>query len=132
MKYNRILSACAAVAITTGSFALVSSPVSAKDGPVLVVADEDTITRRISYADLNLASASGEVTLNRRVGGGIRSLCLEATAGSDLFGIDHQCRNFAWSQARPQIAEATQRAHDIALTGTSTIAASSITIAFSK
>jgi UrcA family protein len=132
MQYNKLISACAAVAITAGSFGLVSPPAFAKSQRVVVVADSNIVTRRISYADLNLASSPGEATLNRRVGGAIRSLCLEATEGSDRFGVDHQCRNSAWGQARPQIDQATQRARDIAATGTSTIVAAAITINLTK
>lgn len=133
MGYDKILSACGAVAITTSSFVLVCTPLYAKS-PVVVVANPDFVTRRINYADLNLASSSGEVTLNRRVGGAIKGLCLEATG--DDHGMMHfanvKCRTAAWKQARPQIASAAQRARDIALTGTSTIAAVAITINLSK
>ena len=99
---------------------------------MIVVANPDIVTRRISYADLNLASSPGEVTLDRRVGGAIGSLCLESTGGSDLYGVGHLCRNSAWSQARPQITQAVHRARDIASTGTSTIAAAAITIQLAK
>jgi UrcA family protein len=131
MDHIKLLSACAAVAITAGSFALVS-PAFAKDRPVVVVANPDVVTRHISYADLNLASSPGEVTLNQRVGGAIRSLCFESTGGSELLGVGHLCRNSAWSEARPQITQAVHRARDIASTGTSTIAAAAITIQLAK
>ena len=136
MEYNKFVSAFAAVAITAGAFALVSSPAFAKDRPVLVVADQDIVTRRISYADLNLASASGEQTLKHRVSRGINSLCSEATGGQDGFYVTSfarmKCGRIAWSQARPQMANAAQRARDIALTGSSTIEAVAITIDLSK
>jgi UrcA family protein len=136
MKHNKLISAFAAVAITSGVFTLVSSPVFAKDRPVLVVADSDIITRRISYADLNLASVSGQKTLNRRVGGAIHGLCSDATGGEDGNYVTNfsrmKCNKTAWSQARPQIAQATQRARDIAFTGASPIAAAAITIDLTK
>jgi UrcA family protein len=135
MDYTKLISACIAVGVTGGSFAVVATPVHAKS-PIVVVADADIVVRNISYADLNLASSSGEATLNRRVGGGIQSLCLEATGGSDASFmpniLSRKCRTSAWNQARPQIALAVQRSQDIALTGTSPIAAVAITIALTK
>ena len=107
MDYTKLISACIAVGVTGGSFAVVATPVHAKS-PIVVVADADIVVRNISYADLNLASSSGEATLNRRVGGGIQSLCLEATGGSDASFmpniLSRKCRTSAWSQARPQVA----------------------------
>lgn len=135
MEYIKFVSACVAVAITGGSFAIVATPVHAKS-PIVVVADADIVTRHISYADLNLASSAGEATLHRRVGRGIGSLCLEATGGSDAAFMPNvqsrKCRTSAWSQARPQISQAVRRAQDIALTGTSSIAAGAITINLTK
>jgi hypothetical protein len=43
-----------------------------------------------------------------------------------------KCDNRAWGEARPQIARAVQRAHDIASTGTSPIAAAAITISLAQ
>ena len=135
MDYIKFLSACVAAGITGGSFAIVTTPVEAKS-PVVVVANPDIVIRSISYADLNLASSSGEATLHRRVGGGIKSLCLEATGGGDFSFMpnlwSHKCRTSAWNQARPQIALAVQRSRDIALTGMSPIAAVAITIDLTK
>jgi|SoiMethySBSTD1v2_1073268.scaffolds.fasta_scaffold1295334_1 UrcA family protein len=135
MDYMKLLSACVAVAITGGSFAMVATPVEAKS-PIIVVADSDIVIRSISYADLNLASASGEATLNGRVGGGIKSLCLEATDGADSGFVpnvwSHKCRTSAWNQARPQVSQAVRRARDIAQNGFSPIAAVAITITVTK
>ena len=132
MEYPKIIRACAAAAVTIGAFAAVAPPAYGKTRPVVVVADPDRVVRRISYADLDLASAAGESTLNRRVGGAIRSLCTEAVGSPDL-SIDSKladmnCRRSAHEQAKPQIANAVQRARDIAMHGTSTIAATAISI----
>ena len=134
MDYIKLLSACVAVGITGGSFAVVATPVHAKS-PIVVVADADIVTRHISYADLNLASSSGETTLHRRVGGGIQSLCLEATGGDLSFiveSLEPQVPNLRLEPGTPQIALAVQRSHDIALTGASPIAAVAITIDLTK
>src|SRR5215218_7262630 len=79
MEHYKFVSACAAIAVTVGAFAIVAPPAHGKSRPVVVVANPDIVTRHIGYADLNLASSAGEVTLNRRVGGAISGLCQEAT-----------------------------------------------------
>src|SRR4051794_27642245 len=78
MNYGKILSLCSAVAITAAGLVVMTSPAFAK-APVVVTAPapEDLVVRRITYADLNMASAAGERTLNRRVGGAVDSLCSE-------------------------------------------------------
>ena len=133
MNYNKLLSISAAVLLTSGVFMLVAPPAFGKVRPVVVVANSNIVTRHISFADLDLSSAAGEGTLNRRVGGAVSGLCQEATGGTDgnyMTVISAgKCRQSAWNQARPQIAQATQRARDIASTGVSPIAAAAITIA---
>lgn len=135
MDYSKLISISAAVLVTSGVFALVAPPAFGK-APVLVTAPADVVSRHINYADLDLASSAGEVTLNRRVGGAVGSLCHEATGGPDgnfmTTIANRKCRTSAWNQARPQIAQATQRARDIASTGVSPIAAAAITIDFTK
>jgi UrcA family protein len=132
---TRLLAFAGAVAIGVSGF-VVAQPAIANERPVVVVASPDIVTRRISYADLNLASSPGEATLNSRVGRGIKSLCLEATGGDDRSFLTNiarmKCSKTAWDQADPQIERAVQRARDIALTGASPIAAVALTIDLSK
>ena len=144
MTYSKILSLGGATAITLGALFLVAQPASGKSPPIVVTAPNEVVTapndnvvvRHISYADLNLASASGESTLNRRVSGAVGDLCLEATGGNDgsfIFKSNMmKCDDRAWGEARPQVARAVQRAHDIASTGTSSIAAAAITISLAQ
>ena len=137
MINSKLLSLSGAVAITVGGLFLVAPPASGKSPPIVVTAPDDyVVVRHISYADLNLASATGERTLNRRVDGAVSDLCLDATGGNDgSFSFKSnmmKCDNRAWGEARPQIARAVQRAHDIASTGTSSIAATAITISLAQ
>jgi len=136
MTYSNILSLGGAVAITLGGLFLVAPPASGKSSPIVVMAPENLVVRHISYADLNLASAAGERTLNRRVGSAVGDLCLEATGGNDgsfsFKSAMKKCSNRGWGEARPQIARAVQRAHDIASTGTSPVAAVAITISLAQ
>jgi UrcA family protein len=133
MDYSKLASISAAVAITFGGLTVLAQPAYGKSGPVVVIAPSNIVSRYISYVDLNLANSAGELTLNRRVGGAVTGLCLEATGGDDrnfmTANAAKNCRNSAWAGARPQIARAVQRSQDIASTGVSSIAAAVITIA---
>jgi UrcA family protein len=116
---------------TAGSFA---PPAAARSRPVIVTGHTgDLVSRRIPYDDLNLASVSGEKLLNRRVQGAVFGLCADVTSsiqGTSTYNYENtSCRSAAWRRARPQMALAVQRAREIALTGTSTLAA--VAIAFS-
>jgi UrcA family protein len=78
---------------------------------------DDGLSMRVSYRDLNLASARDERILNRRVGSATHIVCephFELLDRAD-------CVSYAWKGARPQIAMAIQRAREIALTGNSSI-----------
>jgi UrcA family protein len=130
MVYAKILSLCVATAITAGGLFIFSPEASAR--PPIVVTAPDIAVRHVSYADLNLASLSGEKTLNRRVGSAVDSVCIEAV-GSDTSTLagniaNRRCNRGAWNGARPQIVRAVERARQIAATGSSTIAASAIVI----
>lgn len=136
---GRLFSTGGAVAVALAGFA-VSPPAFAAERPLVVLVSPDIVTRVITYADLNLASAPGEAALNRRVDSAVSNLCSEITGGDNL-GFprnlkDHYCRTSSWGQARPQIDRAVRRARDIVLTGASTgiapIAASAITITLPK
>lgn len=133
MTYHKIFSMCAAVVVTFVQFAVVAQPVSAKSRDVVVNAVPETITRRVSYADLNLATTPGQQTLNHRVGKAVEELCTGATGGHfeglRMTIAKSGCANTAWVGARPQIANAVRRAQEIATTGSSSIAAAAITLA---
>lgn len=129
MPYTRILSLCAACALTGAGLMTFESPALGKN-PVTVEAPRtDAISTRVSYADLNLASLGGAATLHRRVGSAVNWVCVETNPGSVQFE-KQGCRNFAWKGARPQIARAVQRAREMASTGQSSIAAAAITLTF--
>jgi len=129
MTYDKTLSMVAAV----GLIAAAASPALGKSTRIFVTAPSpDTVSRHITYADLNLASAAGERTLYRRVSHGVGDLCDEVIGGDDGSAASKfngmACSGSAWSQARPQMDRAVQRARDIAATGSSPIAAAALTI----
>jgi UrcA family protein len=128
MKYTKAISMCATVA----GLLVVATPAVGRGAPVVVTAPHDMVTRHVSFADLNLASAPGERALNRRVESAVADLCNEATGGNDG-GTQYKysmirCSGEAWNSAQPQIDRAVQRAHEIAATGSSSIAAAALVI----
>jgi UrcA family protein len=130
VRHSNFVSLCAAVVITGTGVMAPATPAFGKSPRIVVTAPSDHLTRRIGYGDLNLASAAGKTALRYRVRGGIRSLCTEV--GGPYQSELENCTDGAWSQARPQMSLAVQRAHEIASTGSSTITAAAITISFSK
>lgn len=130
MTYNKILSMCAALALTAGGLFAMTPAAVARERPVVVIAPaSDLPTRRVSYADLNLASLAGEKTLLTRVSRAVKWVCMESVGPSPLYYAEQGCRSYAWRGARPQIDRAMQRHREIASTGTSLIAVAAISIA---
>jgi UrcA family protein len=137
ISYNKGIAMCGAVLLSSVALltAITPTEVYAKQSPVVVTGNPnpDVVQRRVSYADLNLASAFGEKTLLKRVRGAVRIVCDKAVgpgagAGSIFAGTYLSCREEAWQGAAPQIARAVLRAQQIAQTGHSNIAAAAITI----
>ena len=82
---------------------------------------DDVRTARVSYRDLNLAAARDERILNRRVGSAVRQVCADGNLNY-FYDLSYpKCASGAWKGARPQIALAVRRAHEIAANGTSDI-----------
>jgi UrcA family protein len=132
MNYTKALIMCAAVGVTAVGVLAIAPPASGENAPVYVFGREDIVVRHVSYADLNLASAAGEITLNRRVGAAVNDLCIDATGGNDgstrfKYSMSN-CSTHAWNDARPQISRAVERAREMAATGGSSIVAAAVTI----
>ena len=133
MKYANACSVVAAVALTAGGIVALTGPAWGKSARIFITAPSpDTVSRQITYADLNLASTAGETSLIHRVRYGVSDLCNEVAGGYDgsaKYKVDvMSCSSAAWNQANPQISRAVQRAREIASTGSSTIAAAALTI----
>jgi UrcA family protein len=86
----------------------------------------------VSYADLNLVMTGDQKRLVYRVRAAVRDVCQESVGLMPPKFLDQQCRAFAWDGAEPQIDRAIQRAREIAATGSSSIAAGSISISLMK
>jgi UrcA family protein len=119
------LLALTAVTILSGGTAAL-----ARDETVVVrgIAPEDQIRRTVSYRDLNLATGVGERTLNQRVDSAVKDICSEAVGWSATARVEMNCERAGWNGARPQVAQAVERAKQLAATGKSSIAAVAITI----
>jgi len=136
LRHYKALSLCAAVALTTLSL-LAVTPAEAKSEPVVITGQRiaDLPTRRVSFADLNLADAADQATLERRVGYAVKHVCQERGQNAEKtlasFTRYVGCRNFAWSGARPQLAAAVDRARALALNGSGSVAVGSLAITVS-
>lgn len=84
--------------------------------PVVVHGEPDkaTLSRRVPFGDLNLASSQDVSLLHQRVRLAVRGLCEEVSGPNPLFEVEYSCRKFAWRGARPQIARAIARSSGFA------------------
>jgi UrcA family protein len=127
-RFNR--KTAAVLSGVTASLLFAASASAAQQKPVVVYGEsENTRTEHISYADLDLTNGDHQDRLNLRVTGAVKRVCLyeNSHVGLQDFGF-YSCANDAWDSAAPQIAQAVQRAKEIAMTGHSSIAATAITI----
>ena len=131
MNYGKAIAVCGATLIAAIAVGAAAFPLHAGSRrPVVVIAHpEDYVTQRVSYADLDLAAAPGERTLNRRVGSAVANVCNEAVGGGRTTIEYRSCEVGAWRGARPQIALAVQRAHELAANESSIIGEVAISIA---
>lgn len=99
--------------------------------PVVVYGEksDDVRTERVSYTDLDLATAAHQQILKGRVTGAVKRVCLYRESIGRQFESNYDsCADAAWDSANPQMAQAIARAREIALNGKSSIAAAAITI----
>lgn len=134
MQQDKFLSMSVAMAVTGESFAIIAAPAYGQSRQVVVTAprDEALPTRRVTYADLNLASHKDQSRLKRRVGTAVRDVCRESVGLMPPKFLDLECRLITWSGARPQNDRAIARAQEIAASGSSSIAAGSIAISLTS
>jgi UrcA family protein len=120
MKHEHFWVMCAAASTALVLIVGAAGAATAQSTPSATVIGQrpdDGLSVRVSYRDLNLASARDERILNRRVGSATHVVC--EPHFSNLERAD--CVSYAWRGARPQIAMAVQRARELALTGTTSI-----------
>ena len=129
MKHANLFAMGAAVAITAGGLVLMAPSAQGRTHPLVVTAPLERLpVERVSYADLNLASARGKALLERRVGSAVREVCLGASNHRAATYAESSCRTAAWADARPQMELAYERAGDIARTGNSAVIAATIRV----
>jgi len=121
-KFAAVLSGVTASLMIT-STAMAQEPVVVRAQPL-----EGARTEHVSYADLDLAAFPAQRKLQLRVASAVKRVCLY----HDNLGLQDAdysaCADGAWNGAAPQIAQAIQRAREMALNGKSSIAAAAITI----
>lgn len=127
-SFAKHLLAASAAVLAAGSAVLVTaSPAHAKDVTVFAQPPEDTLSTRVIFADLKLTATAGQKVLHRRVSRAVRDVCapLEQRGIASKHG---ECMDFAWSGARPQMAQAVERARQLAANGSSSIAPVAIAV----
>jgi len=105
--------ALAAAACAAATLSMSAAPASAADITVM----PETVTVRVTYADLNLASAEGRARLYRRIAGAARSICGSFfPADLEMAVLVRDCRADAIASARiPTAVASNDRA--VVLTG---------------
>ena len=132
MTKKNAFSMLVALSVMLGWLA-VAVPAFAKTKPVVVTAPSDAaFTRRVNYRDLDLAKLGDKKILLQRVRSAVTNVCLQGTGLGTQFYEKVTCRKDAWSDARPQIKLAVQRADEIAQFGSSAIPAVAISISFAN
>jgi len=113
--YLRSIALAAATACTIAAVSLTATPASAAE---IVVAPE-RVSVRISYADLNLASAEGRARLDRRIAGAARGICGSFFPADLRMGaLVHDCREGAIASARlPTALASLAGARAVTVTG---------------
>ena len=87
----------------------------------------DRLSVRVSFADLDLASANDRGRLVTRVRGAVREVC--SPFGQASQRIEHSaCRSYAWNGAKPQMDRAFAGARQAALGVSTGTAVATITI----
>src|SRR5690349_16365771 len=84
-----------------GTIALQAAPASAQ-----------TVSKRVSYADLDLATAAGQKTLERRISRAVREVCGRGMGAISAYDIvsTSRCMAEARNSTRDQFAFAVRRA----------------------
>ena len=104
-----------------GSLVFLSSPAPAQQGVIVVQATPPAYMNieRVPYGDLNLLTRAGTNSLHRRVSRAVEHVCLYDN--NRWYGLGepdfNQCTWRAWNGARPQMAGAIYRAHQLAYYG---------------
>ena len=94
------------IAIAIAATAFAASTVNAQSN--------DTVSVRVSYADLNLSSASGRTTLDSRISAAAHAVCENGSTDLSAKMAANRCIKNALSGARLQVAAASPTAIVIA------------------
>lgn len=131
MDYSKCIATCGAILVASAAIATVVIPAEAKPPIVVTGPSSDTITRHVSFRDLNLATKAGEKALRRRVSYTASDICYELNSDLSVHA-KMECRKDAIFDARPQIARAVLRARQMAATGQTFATAGVITVNIPK
>lgn len=89
------------------AFVIPAAIIGLTAAPALAQSDENGETRAVSIAGIDLSTSEGQQLMERKVKVAVRQVCgTPYVADLSYLGTVRQCRNFAWSNARPQMDEA--------------------------
>ncbi len=108
MQGRKAPTVIAALLAGIAAISAIGSPAAAQNAQFTVYGEAINVpTERVAFADLDLASARGQASLQHRVDGAIERVC-DIDLGRD--GLQdrgyYSCADKAWGAAAPQIAEA--------------------------
>lgn len=75
-------------------------------------AKAEQVSRRVSYADLDLSTPAGQRSLHNRIAFAVRQICgdLSSVYSSYELSMLSKCNREAWSSSNKQVADAVSRA----------------------
>lgn len=126
-SFRSVAGAAIGAVLLFGSAA--ASAASAEPRTVTVIAEKEVFTMRVAHADLNLAAADGRRDLSRRVTKAANQVCSPGLYDDGLSPQEQNgCFANAIAGAKPQVAQAIQRATELAQNGSSAIPAVALSV----
>ncbi|MCW3798294.1 UrcA family protein [Sphingomonas sp. BN140010] len=127
MNATKLLMGAAALCVSSVAVMAAAGPAQARDVTVRAAVSDDVPRAAVYIGDLQLASAQGKKSLNRRVNFAVAKVCYPHREGA-LSRSYTRCVETAWDGARPQMARAIATAERYAQAGTANLAVAAISV----
>lgn len=127
MNNFKLLMGAAAVCVSGLAVTAAAGPAQAQDATVRAAVSEEVPQVKVNIADLQLASATGQKRMNRRVAFAVSKVCNPQYEGALSRGYT-RCLETAWNGARPQMARAIEAAQRYAAAGGTDVAVAAISV----
>ena len=97
----------------------VSAAAAAEEQAIVITAPKfphghELANKKVTFGDLNLATAAGQTELDKRVALAINEVCPDALGNVPHYQRQDAaaCRKYAWSKAKPQMKDAIAAAKE--------------------